>query len=98
MSAQLIYEHLQSQLLTYITYRTFPLSISYIIVLEVDWALMFDFMFVPVHKLSVLKEILKHKLAEKRDEEMKRKQEIIKMEAMEEELPGEYHTLAQLRR
>ena len=29
---------------------------------------------------------------------MKRKQEIIKMEAMEEELPGEYHTLAQLRR
>ena len=46
--------------------------------------------FITVHKLSVLKQILKHKLAEKRDEELKRKQEIIKMEALEEDLPGKY--------
>ena len=45
---------------------------------------------ITVHKLSVLKQILKHKLAEKRDEELKRKQEIIKLEALEEDLPGKY--------
>ena len=48
------------------------------------------FIFTTVHKLSVLKQILKHKLAEKRDEELKRKQEIIKMEALEEDLPGTF--------
>ena len=48
------------------------------------------FIFIAVHKLSVLKQILKHKLAEKRDEELKRKQEIIKMEALEEDLPGKF--------
>ena len=49
------------------------------------------FILTTVHKLSVLKQILKHKLAEKRDEELKRKQEIIKMEALEEEfLPGKF--------
>ncbi|KAF6033641.1 hypothetical protein EB796_008055 [Bugula neritina] len=40
-----------------------------------------------VHKLAILKQILHAKLADKRGEELKKRSEILKMEALEEEMP-----------
>jgi len=44
--------------------------------------------YLAVHKLAILKQILHAKLADKRGEELKKRSEILKMEALEEEMPG----------